>query len=58
MQIPEEARQSYSRPREHLKGSDTALLDRVAAEYQAVHGAALAPLEITLEKITAFARQG
>lgn len=58
LQIPEGERQTYSKSREHLKGSDVALVERVAAEYEAAHGSALAALGITLEKMKAFIRQG
>lgn len=57
-QVPEGERQSYSRPREHLKGSDVALLERVAAEYQAAHGPALTALGITIDQIKTLSRQG
>ena len=57
-QIPEEERQTYSKPREHIKGSDVALLERVADEFHAVHGGALAALGIDLPKIKSFSRQG
>ena len=57
-QIPEEERQTYSKSREHIKGSDAALLERVAGEFYAVHGRALAPLGIDLPKIKSFSRQG
>ena len=57
-QIPEEERQTYSKPREHIKGSDAALLERVADEFHAVHGRALAALGIDLPKIKSFSRQG
>ncbi len=58
LQLPEGERQTYSRPREHLKGSDLALLERMAAEYQAAHGPALTALGITANQVNTFIRRG
>lgn len=57
LQVPESELPTY-KPREHLKGSDAALVERVKAEFLAVHGEKLAPLGIAAKHILLEGRRG
>ena len=55
--MPKEKLPQY-KEREHLKGADAALVDRVRAEFAAVHGAALAAVGVDAKAMLAEGRRG
>lgn len=57
MQIPQKELPSY-KPREHLKGSDAALVERVKAEVLAAHGDKLAAIGVDTKTILLEGRRG
>lgn len=56
-QVPQEELPQY-REREHLKGADAALIERVRAEFAAAHGAALAAAGVDAKAMLAEGRRG
>lgn len=57
MQVPQEELPSY-KPREHLKGADAALVERVKAEVLAAHGEKLAAMGIDAKAVLLEGRRG